>query len=99
MKALILSNFVSVNLNYKELINNKMKKYFILLALFVLIVLLASSCMAGMSRDGSYDGDVSYRSGYYHDNNHRVNNFRNHRDRNNHDDQRDRDGNAVLIIR
>jgi len=76
-----------------------MKKYFILLVLFVFIALMASSCMAGMSRDGSYSGDVSYRSGYDQGDYHRGNHFRNRRDRNNHDDNRDRDGNAVLIIR
>jgi hypothetical protein len=75
-----------------------MKKYLILLVLFVFIALLASSCMAGMSRDGSYGGDVSYRSGY-DQGNHRGNHFRNRRDRNNHDDHRDRDDNNVLIIR
>lgn len=99
MKALVLSNFVSVNLDYKEIINYKMKKYLILIAVFVFIALLASSCMAGMSRDGSYGGDVSYRSGYSQGDYHRSNHFRNHRDRNNHNDRRDRDANAVLIIR
>ena len=99
MKAFVISNFVSVNLDYKELINNKMKKYLILLVLFVFIALLASSCMAGLSRDGSYGGDVSYRSGYDQGNYHRGNHYRNRRDRNNHDDHRDRDDNNVLIIR
>lgn len=99
MKAFVISNFVSVNLDYKELINNKMKKYLILLVLFVFIAVLASSCMAGLSRDGSYGGDVSYRSGYDQGNYHRGDHYRNRRDRNNHDDRRDRDDNNVLIIR
>ena len=88
-----------VKLDYKELISKKMKKYFILLVLFVFIALLASSCMAGLSRDGSYGGDVSYRSGYDQGNYHRGNHYRNHRDRNNRDDHRDRDDSNVLIIR
>lgn len=76
-----------------------MKKYFVLFVLFVFIALFTSSCMAGLSRDGSYGGDVSYRSGYDQGNNHRGNHYRNRRDRNDRDDHRDRDGNAVLIIR
>jgi hypothetical protein len=99
VKALAVSNFVSVNLDYKELINNKMKKYFILLVLFVFIALMASSCMAGLSRDGSYGGDVSYRSGYDQGNYHRGDHYRHRRERNNQNDHRDRDDNNVLIIR
>jgi hypothetical protein len=98
VQSLVACNFVKVNLDYKELINNKMKKYLILLIVSVFIAFLASSCMAGMSRDGSYGGDVSYRSGY-DQGNHRGNHFRNRRDRNNHDDRRDRDDQNVLIIR
>ena len=98
MQALLVRTFVSVNLDYKGLINNKMKKYLILLILSVFIGFLVSSCMAGMSRDGSYGGDVSYRSGY-DQGNHRGNHFRNRRDRNNYNDRRDRDDQNVLIIR
>jgi predicted small secreted protein len=85
-------------MDYKELISKKMKKYFILLVLFVFIALLTSSCMAGLSRDGSYGGDVSYRNGY-DQGNHRGDRYRNHRDRNNRNDHRDRDDDNVLIIR